>query len=236
MMKQMKSNKNSVILACFSPPVMIATFLLELLLAIYVFTRYKLNPKGRAILLLLVCLAVFQGAEFYVCTQSEFATFASRLGYTAITLLPPLGLYLMSLLTKPLSRMAKIALLSITGILVSYFLLAPSAFQGYVCTGNYVIFQIGTWQAYVYGTFYFGLLALSIIRGCNFTPARPKAINAKAIKWLLAGYAVFIVPVATLVVLQPDTRRAVPSIMCGFAVTLALILATRITPLVQKRK
>lgn len=231
----MKQNKNSVVLACFSPPVMIATFLLELILALYVFTRYKLNPKGRVILALLVCLAIFQAAEYYVCTGSVLGFEASRIGYAAITMLPPLGLYLMSLLTKPLSKSAKVALMGVTALIVSYFLFAPSAIGGYVCTGNYVIFQIGSWQAWLYGTFYYSLLAAAIWRGCTQAPARPKAKNAKAVKWLLIGYAVFIVPVAVLVVIQPDTRSAIPSIMCGFAVTLALILALKIAPLVQKR-
>lgn len=214
---------------------MLATLLLELSLGVYVLLRFKLNQKGRIILALIICLAVFQAAEYFVCTQSGFAVAASRLGYVAVTLLPPLGLYLMSLLTTPLAKLTKVLLMAITTTLITYFAVAPNAFQGYVCTGNYVIFQIGSWQAWVYALFYYSLLAAAIWRGSMQKQAKPSEDNALAIQWLLVGYLVFIVPVAVLVVFQPDSRDAIPSIMCGFAVTLAIILAAKLAPLVMKR-
>ena len=54
-------------LYCFSPPVMIATFVIEVSLAIYTLWRYKLNPVTRLTVALLVCLAIFQLAEYNVC-------------------------------------------------------------------------------------------------------------------------------------------------------------------------
>jgi hypothetical protein len=205
-------------------------------MAIYTVVRYKLNTTGRLILSLLVCLGLFQLAEYFVCTQSTVAIFASRFGYAAITLLPPLGLYLMSELTKSMRRKAIVFMFLVAGLLVSYFLFVPNAFSGYECTGNYVIFQIGRSQTGAYTTYYFGLLALSLWKGSRFLRKADKAhkTNRQAVKWLLAGYLIFILPVATLVVVHPDTRAAIPSIMCGFAIGLAVILSAKVAPLKLK--
>lgn len=227
--------QKGTVLGCFSPPVMVATFLIEVILALYVIVRYKLNAKTRAIVALLISLGAFQFAEYFVCTQSSIAIGASRAGYIAITALPPIGLYLMALLTKPLPRKALGALTAVTGTIMGYFLLAPRAFEAYQCTGNYVIFQIGDWQAMLYGTFYFGLIAASVIKGMVFLLEKPKAKTVNAIRWLIVGYGVFVIPVAVLVVLHPNTSQAVPSIMCGFAVFLALILGLKLAPLVSKK-
>ena len=54
-------------LFCFSPPVMIATIVIEISLLIYSVVRYKLNKLTRLVTLELLLLAVFQLAEFRVC-------------------------------------------------------------------------------------------------------------------------------------------------------------------------
>ncbi|CAN5642562.1 hypothetical protein BH23PAT1_BH23PAT1_4430 [soil metagenome] len=231
-----KQRESSTILGCFTPPVMIATFLIEIFLAIYVLVRYKLSVRTSVIAAILICLAGFQLAEFYVCTQSDGAYIAARAGYVFITLLPALGLYLMSLLTKPLSRKATVSLLASTVLIASYFLLAPRAFDGYECTGNYVIFQIGALPVLFYSVFYFGVILLSILRGLRFVSANPKGMKAKAVRWLLAGYAAFIMPVAVIVIIQPEIIRALPSVLCGFAVALALILGLRVAPGILRKK
>lgn len=209
---------------------MVLTFLIEVSIAIYTVARYKLNVTGRIILAILVCLALFQLAEYQVCTNSGAAMASARLGYAAITLLPPLGLCLMLSLVKQLNKFLTALLFALPLVFVGYFLLAPTAFQGYQCTGNYVIFQTGIWQSFVYGTYYYALILTSVLYGLLHLRSDPKSKAAKSIKWLLFGYAVFIVPVATLVVLQPNTQQAIPSIMCGFAVFFALILGFLLVP------
>jgi hypothetical protein len=231
-----KQIKSGSFLACFSPPVMVATFLIESALAIYTVYRYKLTKTGRIILGLLFCLGFFQLAEYFVCTQSVIALTASRAGYGAITLLPPLGLYLMAQLTKPLSPKLVRVMFLLTFMFIGYFLTARNAFHGYECTGNYVIFQIGVSQFYMYSTYYFGLLAASLWKGTRFLMQKQKKGAKSPVLWLIAGYLVFIIPVAVLVVFHPDTRAAVPSIMCGFAIGLAVILGAKIAPLTLKKR
>jgi hypothetical protein len=232
----MFKQQNGTVLGCFSPPVMVATFLVEVALALYVVVRYKMDAKSRAILALLLCLAAFQIAEYFVCTDTTIAINASRAGYVAITFLPALGLYLMGLITIPLSKISNVLAFLSSWFVAAYFLLSPNAFTSYVCTGNYVIFQLGQVPSMLYGVFYYALLALAIWRGAFFLKNNPDHKNVNPVHWLLTGYAVFIVPVALLTVLHPDTTRAIPSLLCGFAILLAIILGARIAPLTLEKR
>jgi len=158
---------------------------------------------------------------------------ASRLGFAAITLLPPLGFWLMCELSGKVNKHLVHALMVLGAFVAVYFLLHKNAFESYECTGNYVIFQIGKAQTTLYSPYYFGLLIAAVAKG-SYALFSKQATNVLAVKWLLVGYAVFIVPVAILTTLHPVTRQAVPSILCGFAVMLAIILVTRVLPIYDK--
>lgn len=225
-----KRDGSSVVFGCFSPPVMVATFLIEMGGALYVLWRYKLSRVSQLIIALLVNLALFQLAEYFVCVETPFALTASRFGYAAITLLPVLGLHLMSELTRPIRGYVLKSLYVVAALIVVYFLSRPDAFNAYECTGNYVIFQIGQLQTYVYSVYYFGLLAAALWVGSRHV-LRTGAKQARPALWLLLGYLVFITPVAVLTIVHPDTRHAIPSVLCGFAVSLAVILIAKVAPL-----
>jgi protein-S-isoprenylcysteine O-methyltransferase Ste14 len=51
---------------------------------------------------------------------------------------------------------------------------------------------------------------------------------------LIVGYLVFLIPTAIAYSINPATRRGIPSIMCGFAVLFALILALYLLPRANK--
>jgi len=53
---------------------------------------------------------------------------------------------------------------------------------------------------------------------------------------LVLGYLVFLIPTALANSVKPETRRGIPSIMCGFAVLYAIILALYILPKVGARR
>jgi len=50
------------------------------------------------------------------------------------------------------------------------------------------------------------------------------------LQWLIIGYLSFMAPMGAVYILFPVTRNAVASIMCGFALCLAVILALKIMP------
>ena len=231
----MFKNKNSVIFGCFSPPVMIATFLFEIGSVMYVLLRYRLSYELRIITALLRNLSIFQLAEYFVCDKSTVAELYSRIGFLAITVLPVLGLHLMVKISKFHIKMKVIVLYLLALSIGIYFLLAPNSFKAYECTGNYVIFQIGHMQAWLYSIYYFGVIAVTV--GIGLLQLRKANILIKRnILWLIAGYAVFIIPVAILTITHPDSRQAIPSILCGFAVLFAVVLVTKVCRGVLKKR
>jgi len=233
----MSGRSRGMRLNCFSPPIMAATVAVELFLAVYTVWRYKLTPLTRLVTLVLLALAAFQLSEYHVCTGAEgVASGWSRAGYVAITLLPPLGLHILHVLAgKPARKLVVFAYVTMAGF-VAYFLTYSAAFVGYQCTGNYVIFQIGTTPALAYGAYYYGWLLVAISLGFVWRRqlASAHAKKAKAIEALVVGYFAFLLPTAMVYSVSPESRRGIPSVMCGFAVIFALILALYILPAAGK--
>lgn len=230
-----KSSKN--MLYCFSPPVMLATIIIEFGLLLYTLVRYKFTLAVKLVAAILLSLAMFQVAEFQTCGRAlgQGGMFWSRLGYVFITLLPPLGLHLIMALRKKkptaLNWVADILALA----LVAIFGLLPNSIYYAVCGGNYVIFKLHAGLGMVYGFYYFGLLFAGLIiaaRAMHVT----KGNNYAALLWMIIGYLVFLVPTGVVNMLNPETTQAIPSIMCGFAVIYALILVFAILPHAGKQK
>lgn len=221
---------------CFSPPVMIATIIIEVTLAVYTVWRYKLTPIVRLAALMFASLAVFQLAEYMVCRDVGDGMLWSRIGYVAITALPPLGLHMYYAMTKTRNR-PLVAVAYLNGLaFVSFFLLAPDAFTGQVCLGNYVIFSLLPGSGWMYALYYYGWLAAVLVLCWKYL-RQAKGRGRRTVQGLAAGYAVFLIPAATAGLLKPETLVAMPSIMCGFAVLLAIIMAFTVLPAAaEKRK
>jgi len=224
---------------CFSPPVMIATFFIEIALVVYTLFFLKLNKSTKIGVILIICLAIFQLAEYGVCESYGTASLMAKLGFIAITLLPPLGLHLVITIGnrnyKPLIVGAYLA--SLVWIFIFIF---GSIMSGSVCEGNYVIFNIAEPYEGIYYLYYNFLLLLAMGLAISFAQKKrnaPKNIR-RALHALVLGYLAFIVPSIffTLINDYKGNDSPLPSVMCGFAVTLALILALRTIPLTTEPK
>jgi hypothetical protein len=219
-------------LYCFSPPVMLATFVIEIACAVYVLWRYKLTPLTRLAALILVGLATFQLAEYNICEGSwglDSLTWA-RIGYVAITLLPPLGLHLATKLVGQRQPVLLGAAYSAALVFSAFFLFIGQGMQAEQCLGNYVIFTTAEWAVLPYAAYYYGLLMLGV--GYALQAGRTIQSTGKrhALYALALGYLAFIVPTTTVNIIDPETLAGIPSIMCGFAVILALTLTFIVLP------
>lgn len=209
---------------------MIATFMIEIFLAMYVVFRYKMNPAIRLIAIALGFLAIFQVSEFFVCTGPDGIAW-SRIGFVAITALPPLGLHILNKTTGTKNNYVNKVAYTSMGFIMAYFLLSPTAFAGYQCTGNYVIFQLTNNMSLIYSIYYYGWLLTAFAIGIK--RLRQMQLNKSQkdnTKLLLLGYLIFIVPTAVVNTIHPETTSGIPSIMCGFAVFFALILGLKLAP------
>ena len=198
-------------LFCFSPPVMVATFVIEVLMATYTLVRYKLDALGRLVLLGLLCLGTFQLAEYFVCggLGGSARTWA-KIGYVAITALPPLGLHIMFTLAGKKNRWVTGLVYATMLGFMGYFLVISNAIRGQECTGNYVIFQLGERASSIYGLYYYGLLMFAIGLGMrwighlNGSKDKKSKIMRKTMTALILGYLAFLLPTAVMNSIDPS--------------------------------
>lgn len=225
----------SALVACFSPPVMIATFTIEVIVAVYVALRFGSSLFKTIIVTVLVCLASFQLAEYQVCEgPSSAALLWTKVGLVGITLLPALGMHLIGTITRP-SVLIPIGY----GIAIVYaltFVFLPGATAEAQCSGNYVLLNIKSgWISAMYDGYYTVFLGLAMLELSLRLMARhrsaPLDYTTNLIAWTLAGYLSFTLPMAVVAIVSAQLRQATPSVMCGFALLLALLLALKIVPL-----
>lgn len=211
---------------------MLSTFIIEIGLAAYVLWRYRHTLVGRLAVVVLVCLALFQLAEWMVCEGAlglDSITW-SRIGFVVIGLLPALGLHMVHVLSGRKKSLIPIVGYGAATAFSVYFLVATHGITGAICGGNYVIFQVAPDAIRAFTLYYYGMLIAGAGFALYWASSAPNRHIRQALRWLVLGYAVFMVPTAVVNTIDPSTIAAIPSIMCGFAVLFALILVFAILP------
>lgn len=221
---------------CFSPLVMFLTYGFEFAAALYILWRYEWDRTTLIITALLINLGAFQVAEWQVCAN-DGAQFWGRLGFVATALLIPLGAELVQAIAPSrVARWLANAAWILAAIFIGCFFFVPGAVEIIFCGGNYTLFQISDYIWIPYTIYYFGFLfmSVSIVVWTSLWTKHHKV--SSALRWLAAGYLSFLIPSLTIYTLDPATRRGLPSIMCGFAVLLAITLVGKVAPLTLKRR
>lgn len=224
--------RDNLALRCFSPLVMIATFLFETVAALIVLVRNRQTIEARLIIALLICLAVFQLAEYMICETALGLSSLdwSRVGWVSISFLPPLGVHLGMAIAKRRNPFLLWPGYIIAVAFSVYFLTVGHGIQSSACLGNYVIFEVSKPALQYYILYYYIWLAVGIAATITYASSIKQRNRRSALRWLGVGYAVFIIPTIAANLIDPNTIQAIPSIMCGFAVLLAAILLFIITP------
>jgi len=216
---------------------MLATFIIETVAVLYVVWRYKWNEITRLVVLILTFLATFQLAEYMVCEGTEQGWFTwARIGYVAITLLPPLGLHLAYALVDAKKRPLLWIAYPVMAAFIGYFVFVDTSLGGHVCAGNYIIFEMMPAAGWLYSGYYFGLLVAGVVVSLQFM-MRSKSKNLRrALAGLILGYGAFIVPTTLVRLIAPETQAAIPSVMCGFAVLLSILLVFMVLPAIMRKR
>lgn len=215
---------------CFSPPVMLATFLIEFGLVFYTLWRYKMTTLTRLAAVFLACLGIFQLSEYMLCGGLGLGHIEwVKLGFIAITLLPALGLHITATIAKASAKPLILAAYGTAAIFVGYFALVGGTSAIRECAPNYAILEVGGALSWAYVAYYYGWLLTAI--GMAAYWARKTPSRATALRWMVIGYSVFIIPTTLANLIDPATIHAIPSIMCGFAVLCAIILVWQVLPL-----
>ncbi len=224
--------KKSSTFYCFSPPVMMATFLIEMALAAWTLWRHKHTVLVKLVAIMLVCLAFFQLAEYNIC-ESLFGLSGitwARLGYVAITALPALGIHILTLIAgKKVPWLVGGAYAAMV-VFMAYFLFSTQGLTASTCGGNYVIFKTNNTATSWYTLYYYGLVAVTLASAWWLGHMTKNRRSRQALYGLTAAYVMLVAPVATVNIINPELIHAVPSIMCGFAVFLALTVSLYVLP------
>lgn len=222
-------------LFCFSPPVMLATFIIEFSFAFYTMWRYKISTTRRLVVIILIALGTFQLSEYMLCgglglTNVDWA----RAGYGAITLLPALGIHLIATLAgKKKPYLVSTAYISCAAFF-TFYLFGASAISSQACYANYAVFNTHEGISWPFGIYYYGWLMIGTWLAWHWGELDKK--RQKVLRSLSLGYMAFILPTTFFNLIDPSTVSGIPSIMCGFAVLLAFTLVLRVMPSAGKVK
>lgn len=232
----MHTQKNTFF--CFSPFVMFSTFLIEIASAIYIMFRYQMDTTAKLVTILLANLAIFQLAEYMVCEGAFYISSLdwARLGYAAITILPPLALHIGLQITQKKNTVLQSAAYGSAAIFMCFFLFVGHGMQAQQCLGNYVIFEIAPYAVIPYTIYYYGWLFIGVSLAWRVHDTQIEDKRKKALVWLTIGYLSFMIPTILVNIINPETVSGIPSIMCGFAIIMALILTVKVSPLVLHEK
>ena len=219
-------NTHQQTLFCFSPPVMLATMIIEFGTAIYLCWRYRLTRKTRLTVAGLICLGVFQLAEYLICEATGIDGLSwARIGHIAISLLPPIGISLAMELAHKRQRIFETIIYCLCAGFIGFYGFWSGAISSETCQGNYVIFRGDyPYAGPIYALYYFSLLAIGVGLSFHYGRQAPAPLK-KALYGLAIGYLTFIVPTTIVYLLDQTLVNAIPSIMCGFAVFLAIMIA-----------
>lgn len=211
---------------------MIATFAIEIGLAMYVIWKYRNIAITRILVATLLCLATFQLAEWMVCQRAMGINSIdwARIGFVAISFLPPLGIHMATMLAGRTNAMVNYTGYAAAVAFSSYFIFATQGITGSVCGGNYVIFQMAPSAVDMFSAYYYSMLLLGAGLSLYWAKQTTDKHAASALKGLAAGYAAFMIPTMAVYQLDNETSAGIPSIMCGFAIMLALTLVLWVLP------
>lgn len=220
-------------LYCFSPPVMIATCIIESGLLLYTLWRYKMSTLTRLIAATLALLAIFQAAEYRVCGHSFGVAVASRIGFMAITMLPPIGVHLVQTIAGKGWRALQWVSYLAAAIFVVYFGFGKSVFASYACSGNYAIFHLVPARGGEFFAYYYALLIIEVCIALYFAASATEKVR-KALLYQVFGVLAFMIPTGITNAVNPATIDGIPSVMCGFAVIYAIVLVFGTAPFTLK--
>lgn len=214
---------------CFSPPVMLATFIIEFGLAFYTFWQYKINTAVRLAIGILLALGTFQLSEYMICGGLGLKHVDwARFGYIAITLLPALGIHLLATLAEKKKKWLINAAYATCTAFVIYFAANINSISGQTCNANYAVFYTDTFVSMLFGAYYYGWMLTGVILAIIWGKGDVKKRNS--LYAMMLGYLSFILPTTFFNIVDPTTIHGIPSIMCGFAVLLALIISIKVLP------
>ncbi len=211
----------------YSPGLAIATACFEISGAVWALR----GPGERSIIrttgAILLLLATYQIIEVSICSNVSAAGFLPQLAFIAVTWLPPLGLILIAKLYRPRSRMLyrnAYSMLAVALGIIVWIALDRGFVSISVCTAVFAHYTSATPRFMLYSGFYWlGLLGMILSSGYGVKTCGDCHRRCLLFQ-VFAGTLAFVVPSLLASYFVPPARGALPSVMCHFALLLAIFL------------
>lgn len=212
----------------YNPILSLATATLEVGAAVWALRGPGRKPIIYTTSAILICLAGYQIVEAIFCTGSAVTlAFLPRMAFMIVAWLPPTGLLLVAHLYPTRKRTLYVYAYGMY-LFCAALVLGIATDKGFVsatvCEIVFARYANPTAIYRTYGMFYqSGLFAMLLISAYGVTISddhRQRILLGQ----VLLGSIAFIFPSLVTIVVVPMTNNALPSIMCHFALLLALFL------------
>lgn len=219
---------------CFTPEISLTTFVVEIVLGVWILSRgYKkpINQVGAAILFL---LGIYQFAEFMICA-SENPLVWGKFAHLIYTFLPALGLHWTYALME-----RKGNLFAIYSLPIGFSALAITTanfVKSAECT-RYFINVFYEWSQswfYGYGIYFCLFIIIAAVLLINSLIKENNKRKRKIYGWGLIGFLAFTMPVYILILFFPVLSISFPSVLCEFALLFG-IAVTYVVHLNEKKR
>lgn len=212
----------------YSPILALATAAFEIVVVVWAFRGPGERPVIRTTTAVLGLLACYQIVEVAVCSNVSSAGFFPRLAFIVVTWLPPLGLLLIAQLHRPRSRAlygSAYAMLAAAAAIVAWIALDRTFALASVCNAVYARYLHAMPRFLFYSWFYWiGLFGMTVLSGYGAAVCTD-GHRRRLLFHVFAGTVGFVAPSVLVSYYVPPARGALPSIMCHFALILAVFLA-----------
>jgi len=222
----------------YSPTLAVATAAFEIIAAAWAFVwRRRREARGpdagtrtiaRITGSILLLLAGYQLAEVVICADVAAAGFLPRLAFLIVTWLPALGLLLIAQLHRPRSRLlygGAFAMLAVSAGIAVWILLDRSFAVASVCNAVFARYAHAEPRFQLYAGYYWvGLLGM-IAASAYGLFASSDPTRRQWLSCVHVGTLGFVAPSILVSYSVPAAKGALPSVMCHFALVLAIALA-----------
>ena len=186
------------------------------------------RPVGRTTVAILLLLAGYQVAEVAICANPAASGALPRLAFAVVTGLPPLGVLLVAQLHRPRSRgyhVTAYAGLFVAAGMIGWVAFDPSFASASVCNAVFARYNHAMPRFAVYAWYYWlGLFAMIALSGASLR-SRADRLHRALMRIVFVGTLGFVAPSVLTTQFVPAAQGALPSIMCHFALILAVSLA-----------
>jgi hypothetical protein len=211
----------------YSPILSIITAAFEIIAALLAWRARGRRRILRPVVATLLLLAGYQLIEVFVCNAPD-NTFWARLAFADVVWLPPLGCLLVLRVAgsvRPVWRHLVAWMFAGAAFWSVWVFFDPSFVTGTVCKAVIAMYVHPTHALEFYGAFYhLGLWAM-IVGGLRVMLRAPNEVDRHHAGDIVLGTVAFIILALMTEVVFPGARNATPSIMCHYALALALTLA-----------